>query len=50
MERGSVHEFLDVTVERPALEEFQVEVGRTSKDRVQMEITRSRRSRREGAG
>jgi len=29
MEGGSVDELLDVTVEGPGLEQFQVEVGRT---------------------
>ena len=33
MEGGSVDELLDVAVERPALDQFQVEVGRTLEDR-----------------
>ena len=36
MERsGTVDEFLDVAVERPVLDQLQVEVGRTLEDRVQ---------------
>jgi hypothetical protein len=39
MERGSVGELLDVTVERPVLDQLQVEVGRTLEDRVQPGLT-----------
>ena len=34
MEGGSVDELLDVTVERPVLDQLQVEVGRTLEDRA----------------
>ena len=33
MEGGSVDELLDVAVERPVLDQFEVEVGRTLEDR-----------------
>jgi hypothetical protein len=33
MEGGSVDELLDVTVERPVLDQLQVEVGRLVEDR-----------------
>ena len=39
VEGGSVDELLDVTVERPVLEQLQVEVGRTLEDRVQPGLT-----------
>src|SRR5262245_27566574 len=39
MERGSVDELLDVAVERPALEQLQVEVGSTLEDRVLSGLT-----------
>ncbi len=34
MEAGSVDELLGATVERPTLQQFQVEVGRTTEDRA----------------
>ena len=40
MEGGSVDELLDVTVERPALEQLQVEVGRILEDRLQPQSDR----------
>jgi hypothetical protein len=36
---GPVDELLDVSVERPALDQFEVEVGRTLEDRVQPGLT-----------
>ena len=39
MEGGSVDEFLDMTVERSALDELQVEVGRILEDRVPPGLT-----------
>ena len=39
MECWSVGELLDVTVERPVLDQLQVEVGRTLEDRVQPGLT-----------
>src|SRR6266498_5264377 len=39
IEGGSVAEVLDVTIERPALDQLQVEVGRTLEDRVQPGLT-----------
>jgi hypothetical protein len=39
MEGGSVDELLDVTVERPVLDELQIEVGRTLQDRAQPGLT-----------
>ena len=41
MESGSVDELLDVTVECPALDQLQVEVGRTLEDRVQPGLTQT---------
>jgi len=46
MEGGSVDELLDVTVERPVLDQFQVEVGRTLEDRVQAGLTGDDREER----
>ena len=34
MEGGAVDEFLGVTVERLALDQFKIEIGRASEDRV----------------
>src|SRR6266545_993971 len=39
MQGGSVDELLDVAVERPALDQLEVEVGRTLEDRVQSGLT-----------
>jgi hypothetical protein len=39
MEGGPVDELLDVIVERPVLDQLQVEVGRTLEDRVQPGLT-----------
>src|SRR3954467_10083703 len=39
MEGGSVDELLDVIVERPVLDQLQVEVGRALEDRVQPGLT-----------
>src|SRR6266487_6760822 len=39
MQGGSVDELLDVTIERPALDQLEVEVGRTLEDRVQSSLT-----------
>ncbi len=39
MQRGPVHELLDVTVERSLLDQLQIEVGRTLKDRVLSGLT-----------
>ena len=46
MEGGSVAELLDVTVERPVLDQLQVEVGRTLEDRVQPGLTGDDREER----
>src|ERR687895_254686 len=46
MEGGSVDELLDVTVERPVLDQFQVEVGRALEDRVQPGLTGDDREER----
>ena len=46
MEVGSVDELLDVTVERPVLDQLQVEVGRTLEDRVQPGLTGDDREER----
>jgi hypothetical protein len=46
MEGGSVDELLDVTVERPVLDQLQVEVGRTPEDRVQPGLTGDDREER----
>jgi hypothetical protein len=46
MERGSVGELLDVTVERPVLDQLQVEVGRTLEDWVQPGLTGDDREER----
>jgi hypothetical protein len=39
MQGGPVDELLDVAVERPALDQLEVEVGRTLEDRVQPGLT-----------
>src|SRR6266513_5274703 len=39
MQGGPVDELLDVAVERPVLDQLEVEVGRTSEDRVQPGLT-----------
>src|SRR6266581_7341187 len=39
VQSGSVDELLDVAVERPALDQLEVEVGRTLEDRVQPGLT-----------
>jgi hypothetical protein len=46
MEGGSVDELLDVIVERPVLEQLQVEVGRILEDRVQPGLTGDDREER----
>jgi hypothetical protein len=46
MEGGSVDELLDATVECPALDQLQVEVGRTLEDRVQPGLTGDDREER----
>ena len=46
MEGGSVDELLDVTVERPVLDQLQVEVGRALEDRVQPGLTGDDREER----
>src|SRR4051812_41113436 len=46
MEGGSVDELLDVTVERPVVDQLQVEVGRTLEDRVQPGLTGDDREER----
>jgi hypothetical protein len=46
MEGGSVDELLDVTVERPVLDQLQVEVGRTLEDPVQPGLTGDDREER----
>src|SRR3954454_17250953 len=40
MQGGPVDELLDVTVERPALDQLEVEVGRPLEDRVKPGLTR----------
>src|SRR5215469_13551442 len=39
MQRGPVDEFLDVAVERPAVDQLEVEVRRTLEDRVRSALT-----------
>ena len=46
MEGGSVDEFLDVTVERPVLDQLEVEVGCTLEDRVSSSLTGDDREER----
>jgi hypothetical protein len=46
MEGGPVGELLDVAVERPVLDQLQVEVGRTLEDRVQPGLTGDDREER----
>src|SRR5207247_6953648 len=46
MEDGPVDELLDVAVERPALDQLEVEVGRTSEDRVHSGLTGDHREER----
>jgi hypothetical protein len=46
MEGGSVDELLDVTVERPVVDQLQVEIGRTLKDWVQPGLTGDHREER----
>ena len=46
MEGGSVDELLDVTVERPVLDQLQVKVGRILEDRVQPGLTGDHREER----
>src|SRR5207245_659465 len=46
MQRGPVDELLDVAVECPALNQLEVEVGRTLKDRVQPGLTGDHREER----
>ena len=46
MEGGSAYELLDVTVERPVLDQFQVEVSRTLEDRVGPGLTGDDREER----
>jgi hypothetical protein len=46
MEGGSVDELLDMTVERPVLDQLQVEVGRPLEDRVQPGLTGDDREER----
>src|SRR6478735_5661550 len=46
MEGGSVDKLLNVTVERPVLDQLQVEVGRTLEDRVQPGLTGDDREER----
>src|SRR6266581_5138933 len=46
MEGGSVAELLDVTIECPALDQLQVEVGRTLEDRVPPGLTGDDREER----
>ncbi len=46
MQGGPVDEFLDVAVERPALDQLEVEVGRTLEDRVQSGLTGDHREER----
>src|SRR5215213_2361323 len=47
MQGGSVDELLDVSVERPVLEQLKVEVGRTLKDRVEPGLTGDDREERQ---
>jgi hypothetical protein len=46
MQGGPVDKLLDVAVERPALDQLQVEVGRTLKDRVHSGLTGDDREKR----
>src|SRR5690349_3132880 len=46
MKAGSVDELLDVTIECPALDQLQVEVGRILEDRVQPGLTGDDREQR----
>src|SRR5688572_31630201 len=46
MQGGPVDELLDVAVERPALDQFEVEVGRTLEDRVRSGLTGDHREER----
>jgi len=46
MQGGPVDQFLDVSVERPVLEQLQVEVGRTLEDRVEAGLTGDDREER----
>src|SRR5919202_4722327 len=46
MQCGPVDELLDVAVERPALDQLEVEVGRTLEDRVQSSLTGDHREER----
>src|SRR5215218_7411881 len=46
MQGGPVDELLGVTVERPALDQLQVEVGPTLEDRVQSGLTGDHREER----
>jgi hypothetical protein len=46
MEGGSIDRPLDLPVERPVLDQFQVEVGRTLADRVQSHLTGDDREER----
>src|SRR6266487_2655998 len=46
MQGGPVDELLDVGVERPALEQLEVEVGRTLEDRVHSGLTGDHREER----
>ena len=47
MQGGPVAELLDVTVERPALDQLKVEVGRILEDRLGSGLTRQRASLRQ---
>jgi hypothetical protein len=47
MEGGSVDELLDVAVERPVLDQLQVEVGRILEDRFQPGLTGDDREERD---
>jgi len=49
MEGGSVDELLDVTVERPVLDQLHVEFGRPLEDRVQSGLTGDDSCRRPAA-
>src|SRR5918994_2241521 len=46
MQGGPVDELLDVAVERPVLDQLEVEVGRTLEDRVQPRLTGDHREER----
>jgi hypothetical protein len=46
MQGGPVDELLDVAVERPALDQLEVEVGRTLEDRAQSGLTGDHRQER----